>query len=81
MTPVWNNAPRRNQINVHKGLVAESIFALTAVIVALLQRTPLAFGSARLADFLNGFAAGLSLVALVGWLLYAFLGRSGGPVE
>ncbi len=68
-------------MNWRYGLAIESGVALAAIFLVLLQRTPLAFGSARPADFLNGFAAGLSLVALAGWLLYAFLGRSGGPVE
>lgn len=60
-------------MNRRKGLVYESILALMAVLAFLAQHTSFGFGSARVTDFLGGFASGLSLVALVGWLLYAFL--------
>ncbi len=54
------------------GLAIESGVALAAIVMVLIQHTPFGIGSTRATDFLSGLALGLSLVAIVGWLLYAF---------
>jgi hypothetical protein len=47
--------------------------AVLAIIVSVLQWTPLAFLPEDAADFIAGLAAGLAIGALVAW----FAGRSG----
>jgi hypothetical protein len=65
-------------MNWRYGLAIESGVALAAIFLVLIQHTPLGIGSTRATDFLSGLASGLSLVAIAGWLLYAFSESGGG---
>jgi hypothetical protein len=49
------------------------VLAVIAIVVALLQWTPLAFLPKDAADFVGGLAVGLSIGGIIAWLA----GRSG----
>ncbi|MEJ2368573.1 MAG: hypothetical protein P8Z49_09575 [Acidobacteriota bacterium] len=66
-------------MNVRSGLLAGTVLAVAAILLAMIQHTPLAFTPAWLGHFLDGLAMGCSLAVLVGWLFSALGGGRRSP--
>lgn len=54
---------------VHTRLKALIVLAILTVLLAVLQRTPLALLPHRTDDFVGGLAVGFAASALIGWLM------------